>query len=89
MHTNTNKHFLKMKFLYENLFYQFCTTDRLSKLIAQLKVFETTKNIKGDIVEFGVFKGNSLSRLIIFNEIFQKKNMFMPSISLANLKFPK
>ena len=62
-----------MKFLYENLFYQFCTTDRLSKLIALLKVFETTKDVNGDIVEFGVFKGNSLSRLIIFREIFSRK----------------
>ena len=74
MNTNTNKYFLKMKFLYENLFYQFCTTDRLSKLIAQLKVFEIIKDVNGDIVEFGVFKGNSLSRLIIFREIFSRKN---------------
>lgn len=68
-----NSQFTKMKFFYENLFYQFCTTDRLSKLIAQLKIFELTKDVKGDIAEFGVFKGNSLTRLIIFREIFAKK----------------
>jgi hypothetical protein len=89
MHTNTNKYFLKMKFLYENLFYQFCTTDRLSKLIAQLKVFETTKNIKGDIVEFGVFKGNSLSRLIIFNEIFSRKKYVYAFDQFGEFKVPK
>ena len=82
-----NKYLLKMKFIYENLYYRFCTTDRLSKLIAQLKIFEETKAVNGDIIEFGVFKGNSLSRLIIFREIFSKKKMFTLLTSLENLKF--
>ena len=89
MHTNKNKYFLKMKFLYENLFYQFCTVDRLSKLIAQLKIFETTKNISGDIVEFGVFKGNSLSRLIIFKEIFCRKKYVYAFDQFGEFKVPK
>lgn len=89
MHINTNKYFLKMKFLYENLFYQFCTTDRLSKFVAQLKVFEETKNIFGDIAEFGVFKGNSLSRLIIFREIFARKKYVYAFDQFGEFKVPK
>jgi hypothetical protein len=89
MNTNTNKYFLKMKFLYENLFYQFCTTDRLSKLIAQLKVFEIIKDVNGDIVEFGVFKGNSLSRLIIFREIFSRKKYVYAFDQFGEFKVPK
>ena len=89
MRTNTNKYFLKMKFLYENLFYQFCTTDRLSKFVAQQKVFEETKNIFGDIAEFGVFKGNSLSRLIIFREIFAKKKYVYAFDQFGEFKVPK
>lgn len=89
MDTNINKYFLKMKFFYENLFYQFCTTERLSKLIAQLKVFETTKDISGDVVEFGVFKGNSLSRLIIFREIFSRKKYVYAFDQFGEFKVPK
>jgi hypothetical protein len=89
MHTNKNKYFFKMKFFYENLFYQFCTTDRLSKFIAQLKVFEETKDIFGDIAEFGVFKGNSLTRLIIFREIFARKKYVYAFDQFAEFKVPK
>lgn len=81
--------FLKIKFHYENLFYQSCTTDRLSKLIAQLKIFEETKNIYGDIAEFGVFKGNSLSRLIIFREIFTRKKYIYAFDQFGEFKVPK
>ena len=89
MNTNTNKYFLKMKFLYENLFYQSCTTDRLSKLIAQLKIFEIIKDVNGDIVEFGVFKGNSLSRLIIFRDIFSRKKYVYAFDQFGEFKVPK
>lgn len=79
----------KKKFYYENLFYQYCTTDRLSKLIYQLKIFEQTQNVKGDIAEFGVFKGNSLIRLIIFREIFTKKKNIYAFDSFSEFKIPK
>jgi hypothetical protein len=84
-----NNQFTKMKFFYENLFYQFCTTDRLSKLVAQLKIFELTKDVKGDIAEFGVFKGNSLTRLIIFREIFAKKKNIFAFDLFDEFKAPK
>jgi hypothetical protein len=89
MYKNKNKYFLKMKFIYENLYYQSCTTDRLSKLIAQLKIFEDTKAVYGDIIEFGVFKGNSLSRLIIFKEIFSKKKKIYAFDQFGEFKVPK
>ena len=57
------------KFNYENDFYLSCESSRIAKSIAQYKLFEKTANIKGDIVECGVFKGASFSRFAMFREI--------------------
>ena len=79
----------KTKFFYENLFYQYCTTDRLAKLLAQFKVFEQVCKISGDIIEFGVFKGNSLSRLIIFREILSKAKNIYALDEFGEFKIPR
>ena len=79
----------KTKFFYENLFYQFCTTDRLSKLLAQFKIFEQVCKIPGDIIEFGVFKGNSLIRLIIFREILSRTKNIYALDKFGEFKIPR
>ena len=42
----------------------------LGKLLHRFKYFELTKNLAGDIVELGVFKGSGLATFIKFIEIF-------------------
>jgi len=71
------KNFLfKNSFLYENYFYLTCHNSRISKLIAQFLVFEKSSKIKGSMLEFGVFKGNSLFRLLMFREMLNLKKFF-------------
>ena len=53
----------------ENKFFQNLDHFRASKIFFQLDIFKETIKIKGDICEFGVFKGNSLNRLIIFRVV--------------------
>jgi hypothetical protein len=69
---------LKKAFEYENNFYLSSDSSRTAKLIAQYKIFEMSKSIEGDIFEFGVFKGASISRLFSFREILKqnKKKIF-------------
>ena len=57
-------------FEYENNFYLSCDITRISKLLAHYELFKMAIDIAGEIVECGVFKGNSLARFAIFREIF-------------------
>lgn len=57
----------------ENKFFQNLDHFRASKIFFQLDIFKETIKIKGDICEFGVFKGNSLNRLIIFRDFYSPK----------------
>lgn len=61
-------------FEYENNFYLSCQNSRISKIIAHYELFKKIKNLNGDIIECGVFKGTSLLRFAAFREIFQMKN---------------
>ena len=61
----------------ENLFYLESNPTRISKLLFHYELYKMTKNLKGDIVECGVFKGSSLVRFITFTNIFKdKKKVF-------------
>lgn len=66
----------KNSFLYENYFYLTCDKSRISKLIAQFLVLEKSSKIRGSMLEFGVFKGNSLFRLLMFREMLNLKKFF-------------
>lgn len=55
---------------YENYFYWTCDNQRIGKLLAQYELFKLTQDIKGDIVECGVFKGSSLLRFAMFRNLF-------------------
>ncbi|WP_338655530.1 TylF/MycF/NovP-related O-methyltransferase [Sporosarcina psychrophila] len=54
----------------ENEYYQKCSNDRISKLIAHYELYKMSEEVAGNIVEAGVFKGSSLIRFATFREIF-------------------
>ena len=62
---------LSKKSEYENGFYLTASVDRISKFATHLELFRRVSGIAGDIVECGVFKGASLSRLIKFRALFE------------------
>jgi hypothetical protein len=64
----------KLSFKHENNFYFTCSSYRIAKLLAQFYIYKKSLEIKGDNLEFGVFKGNSLFRLLIFKKILNIKN---------------
>jgi hypothetical protein len=60
------------KFEYENGFYATTDASRFSKFISHLEFFKQTSTVRGEIVEFGVFKGNSFFRWIKFRELLEQ-----------------
>ena len=58
------------KFDIENEY--FCTTssDRYAKNFSHFEFFKKTNNLPGDLIEFGVFKGNSFFRWVLLRDIF-------------------
>ena len=54
----------------ENKFFKNIDETRASKIYSHYELFKKSTSIKGDIVEFGIFKGNSLNRLIVFRNFF-------------------
>lgn len=57
----------------ENNFFYNIDHIRASKIFFQLELFKNTLKVNGDICEFGVFKGNSLNRLILLRDFYAKK----------------
>lgn len=68
---NSNKNY---KFKYEIKFYHHADKSRIEKIINHYELTKLTKNVKGDIVELGVFKGTSLLRFAHFRDILNLKN---------------
>lgn len=62
---------INKSFEYENGFYATAEPRRLSKIITHLDFFRMTSNLRGEIVELGVFKGNSLFRWIKFRDLLE------------------
>jgi len=71
----------------ENNFYKLAPFSRFEKFIAQLELFKKSIKVQGDIIEFGVYKGNSLIRLMSFNEIYNKTKKKVFAFDVFN-KFP-
>ncbi len=63
---------LEKRFDYENGFYATADPSRFSKFISHLEFFKRTSNIRGEIVEFGIFKGNSFFRWIKFRDLLEQ-----------------
>jgi hypothetical protein len=62
---------LSKKWDYENGFYLTCETNRLGKFINHLEIYKKITNLPGDILEFGVYKGSSLVRLLSFRRLLE------------------
>ena len=58
-------------FSFENNFYITAPLNRFSKFITHLDLFRKISNLRGEIVECGVFKGNSLMRWIKFRALLE------------------
>ncbi len=59
---------------YENLFYLTSDKKRILKLLDHYEVYNKILNIKGDVIECGVFKGASLIRFLTFRDLIEKKD---------------
>ena len=53
----------------ENNFYKTTNSKRISKFIFQYEIFKKIKNVKGDVIDFGVLNGSSIFRFAFFSEI--------------------
>jgi hypothetical protein len=69
-----NLYDLDRKFEYENGFYATADPSRFSKFITHLEFFKRSSNVRGEIVEFGIFKGNSFFRWIKFRDLLEQTN---------------
>lgn len=65
---------LEKRFLYENGFYATADPSRFSKFISHLEFFKRTSEVRGEIVEFGIFKGNSFFRWIKLRDLLEQTN---------------
>lgn len=59
---------------FENNYMLTTKPHRIGKLIAQFELFKKTCLIPGDIVEFGVFKGASFSRIALYRKLLGLEN---------------
>jgi hypothetical protein len=62
---------IEKKFEYENGYMATAEPRRFSKFITHLEFFKNTSDLRGEIVELGVFKGNSLFRWIKFRDLLE------------------
>ncbi len=62
---------LSKRFEYENGFYATADPSRFSKFITHLELFNQTSTVRGEILEFGIFKGNSFFRWIKFRDLLE------------------
>ena len=74
---------------YENLFYLTSDKLRILKLLDQYEIYKKILNVKGDIVECGVFRGASLIRFLSFRDLLEKKSKRKIIGFDAFGKFPK
>ena len=63
--------------------------DRLAKLLIHYEAFKLIKNLKGSIVECGVFKGTSFVRFAAFRNLFRKKNSTLIGFDHFSDNYPK
>jgi len=69
-----NLYDLEKRFEYENGFYATADPSRFSKFISHLEFFKRTSEVRGEIMEFGIFKGNSFFRWIKFRDLLEQTN---------------
>lgn len=64
----------QLRFEYENNFYLTCSSSRIGKLIAHYELFKRSLKITGALVECGVFKGSSLMRFAMFEDLMSRSH---------------
>jgi hypothetical protein len=62
---------IERSFEYENAFYLTAPVARISKFVTHLELFKRISGLYGEIIECGVFKGNSLNRWIKFRALLE------------------
>lgn len=62
---------ISKKWDYENGFYLTCETSRIGKILNSLEIYKKIVDIPGDILEFGVYKGTSIVRLLSFRNLLE------------------
>ncbi len=62
------------KWDYENGFYLTCETNRIGKLLNHLEIYKKIQHLPGAIIEFGVYKGTSLVRLLSFRDLLETQS---------------
>lgn len=65
---------ISKKWDYENGFYLTSDTSRIGKLLNHLEIYKKIIHLPGDILEFGVYKGTSLVRLLSFRDLLESSN---------------
>ena len=58
----------------ENIFYLKSETSRISKFIYHYEIYKKILDLPGHVIEFGVFKGASLSKFLSFRKILENEN---------------
>jgi hypothetical protein len=61
------------KWDYENGFYLTCETSRIGKFLNHLEIYNRIIHIPGDVLEFGVYKGASIVRLLSFRNLLENE----------------
>jgi hypothetical protein len=59
------------KWDYENGFYLTCENSRIGKLLNHLEIYNMILDLPGDVLEFGVYKGASVVRLLTFRNLLE------------------
>ncbi|MFN0729535.1 TylF/MycF/NovP-related O-methyltransferase [Polaribacter gochangensis] len=65
---------LDKKFEYENGFYATADSSRFSKFLTHLELFRETSTVRGEVLEFGIFKGNSFFRWVKFRDLLENNS---------------
>ncbi|MEY4109648.1 MAG: hypothetical protein RLZZ46_2 [Bacteroidota bacterium] len=65
---------ISRKWEYENGFYLTCENSRIAKLLSHLEIYKQITELPGDILEFGVYKGTSLVRLLTFRNLLENES---------------
>ncbi len=61
---------IKKNFDYENAFMLSAPVNRIGKFVSRIELYNKTKNLPGEIVECGVFKGLSLSQFAKLRSLY-------------------
>ncbi len=77
------------KFEAENNFFYNIDHFRGSKIIFQIDIFKSIIDVKGDICEFGIFKGNSLNRLILLRDFYSKEKKIFAFDTFKQIRLNK